>query len=143
VSAVLELYMQMMLIDGLFTPIRPGNLLVAPDGKVVLLDFGMVVEVPREMRWHLVSTVFAAIRRDTEGVIAGFESMGFVEPWADMAKIRELADMLMKLAGNDGAHRAARRPGHGDHVRFPDPATERNGVRRADRLADRRSGNAF
>ncbi|MCC6771139.1 MAG: AarF/ABC1/UbiB kinase family protein [Gemmatimonadaceae bacterium] len=99
VSAVLELYMQMMLIDGLFhADPHPGNLLVAPDGKVVLLDFGMVVEVPREMRWHLVSTVFAAIRRDTEGVIAGFESMGFVEPGADMAKIRELADMLMKLA---------------------------------------------
>lgn len=99
VSAVMELYLQMMLIDGLFhADPHPGNLLVAADGKVVLLDFGMVVNVPREMRWHLVTTVFAAIRRDTDGVIAGFESMGFVEPGADMSKVRELADTLMALA---------------------------------------------
>jgi len=99
VSAVMELYLQMMLIDGLFhADPHPGNLLVAPDGKVVLLDFGMVVDVPREMRWHLVTTVFAAIRRDTEGVIAGFESLGFVEPGADMTRIRQLADLLMSLA---------------------------------------------
>ena len=95
----MELYLQMMLIDGLFhADPHPGNLLFSPDGKVVLLDFGMVVDVPREMRWHLVTTVFAAIRRDTDGIIAGFERMGFVEPGADMGKIRELADALMKLA---------------------------------------------
>ena len=99
VSTVMELYLQMMLVDGLFhADPHPGNLLASPDGKVVLLDFGMVVDVPRELRWHLVTTVFAAIRRDTDGVIAGFESMGFVEPGADMAKIRELADTLMQLA---------------------------------------------
>lgn len=99
VSAVMELYLQMMLIDGLFhADPHPGNLLFAPDGKVVLLDFGMVVDVPREMRWHLVTTVFAAIRRDTEGVIAGFQSLGFVEPGADMRLVRELADTLMALA---------------------------------------------
>ena len=99
VSTVMELYLQMMLIDGLFhADPHPGNLLFSPDGKVVLLDFGMVVDVPRELRWHLVTTVFAAIRRDTDGVIAGFERMGFVEPGADMTKIRELADALMKLA---------------------------------------------
>ena len=99
VSTVMELYLQMMLIDGLFhADPHPGNLLVSPDGRVILLDFGMVVDVPREMRWHLVTTVFAAIRRDTEGVIAGFESLGFVEPGTDMVPIRELADTLMLLA---------------------------------------------
>lgn len=99
VTSVMELYLQMMLIDGLFhADPHPGNLLFSPDGKVVLLDFGMVVDVPRELRWHLVTTVFAAIRRDTDGVIAGFERMGFVEAGADMGKVRELADTLMKLA---------------------------------------------
>ncbi|MEO7963621.1 MAG: AarF/UbiB family protein [Gemmatimonadaceae bacterium] len=99
VSAVMELYLQMMLIDGLFhADPHPGNLLVSPDGKVILLDFGMVVDVPKEMRWHLVTTVFAAIRRDTDGIIGGFQSLGFVEDGADMSRIRELADILMSLA---------------------------------------------
>lgn len=99
VSNVMELYLQMMLIDGLFhADPHPGNLLVTPDGRVVLLDFGMVVDVPREMRWHLVTTVFAAIRRDVDGVIAGFESLGFVEAGTDMLQIRELATLLMNVA---------------------------------------------
>ncbi|MEO6444611.1 MAG: AarF/UbiB family protein [Gemmatimonadaceae bacterium] len=99
VSAVMELYLQMMLIDGLFhADPHPGNLLVSPTGQVILLDFGMVVDVPREMRWQLVTTVFAAIRRDTDGVIGGFQSLGFVEPGSDMSAIRTLADTLMTLA---------------------------------------------
>ncbi len=99
VSVVMELYLQMMLIDGLFhADPHPGNLLVSRDGKVILLDFGMVVDVPKEMRWHLVTTVFAAIRRDTDGVIAGFQSLGFVDDGADMGRVRELADLLMSLA---------------------------------------------
>jgi predicted unusual protein kinase regulating ubiquinone biosynthesis (AarF/ABC1/UbiB family) len=99
VSNVMELYLQMMLVDGLFhADPHPGNLLVTPDGRVVLLDFGMVVDVPREMRWHLVTTVFAAIRRDVDGVMAGFESLGFLEPGADVSQIRELAEMLMSIA---------------------------------------------
>ena len=100
VRTVMELYIQMMLIDGLFhADPHPGNLLVAPDGAIVLLDFGMVVPVPRETRWHLVSTVFAAIRQDTDGVLAGFRALGLVSPEAaDDAAFRELAGTLLALA---------------------------------------------
>jgi len=39
ISAVMELYIQMMLVDGLFhADPHPGNLLVAPDGTLVLLN---------------------------------------------------------------------------------------------------------
>ena len=55
VATVMELYIEMMLVDGLFhADPHPGNLLVAPDGRIILLDFGMVVPVPRETRWHLI-----------------------------------------------------------------------------------------
>jgi predicted unusual protein kinase regulating ubiquinone biosynthesis (AarF/ABC1/UbiB family) len=99
VSAVMELYLEMMLVHGFFhADPHPGNLLVAPNGRVVLLDFGMVVRVPREMRWHLVSTVFAAIRRDVDGVVAGFRALGIIEPGSDPVQIRELAVKLMAIA---------------------------------------------
>jgi predicted unusual protein kinase regulating ubiquinone biosynthesis (AarF/ABC1/UbiB family) len=99
VSSVMELYLQMMLVDGVFhADPHPGNLLVAPDGRVILLDFGMVVDVPRGMRWHLVTTVFAAIRRDVDGIIAGFQSLGLIVPGADMGEIRRLAGVLMGIA---------------------------------------------
>lgn len=99
VSTVMELYLKMMLVHGFFhADPHPGNLLVSVDGRVVILDFGMVVRVPRDMRWHLVSTVFAAIRRDVDGVVAGFRSLGVIEPEADPERIRALAVKLMTIA---------------------------------------------
>ena len=51
VATLVELYVQMMLVDGLFhADPHPGNLMVAADGRIVLLDFGMVVRVPLETR---------------------------------------------------------------------------------------------
>ena len=99
VSAVMELYIQMMLVDGLFhADPHPGNLLVAPDGRIILLDFGMVVPVPRETRWHLIQTVFAAIRKDVDGLVAGFDALGVIESGADPDELRELARALLDLA---------------------------------------------
>ena len=99
VATVMELYIQMMLVDGLFhADPHPGNLLVAPDGRIIVLDFGMVVPVPRETRWHLIQTVFASIRKDVDGVVAGFEALGVIEEDADPEVVRELVRTLLELA---------------------------------------------
>jgi hypothetical protein len=45
-----------------------------------------------------VTTIFAAIRRDAAGVVAGFESLGMIAPNADPTQVRGLADRLLTLA---------------------------------------------
>lgn len=103
VSGVMELYLKMMLVDGFFhADPHPGNVLVAPDGRIVILDFGMVIRVPRQMRADLVTTVFAAIRRDTDGILNGFRALGLLDPATTNDQLRGLADRLMLIAYDPG-----------------------------------------
>jgi len=96
---IMELYVKMMLVDGLFhADPHPGNILVDAEGRVVLLDFGMVVEVPPATRRALVGTVFSAIRKDIPGVVDGFYGLGLVEPGASRELIHTLADQLITMA---------------------------------------------
>src|SRR6185437_9345304 len=96
---VVEVYAQMMLIDGLFhADPHPGNLLVAPNGTLVLLDFGMVVRVERETRVRLIETILAAVRKDVDGVIAGFYELGVLDPEVDRGTVRYAARALMSIA---------------------------------------------
>jgi predicted unusual protein kinase regulating ubiquinone biosynthesis (AarF/ABC1/UbiB family) len=99
VSTVMELYVQMMLVDGFFhADPHPGNLLWGDDGKVVLLDFGLVVDVPRSTRLALVRTVFAAIRKDAPAVVDGFYALGVVQPGVDRHVIVRLVETLLGVA---------------------------------------------
>lgn len=96
VQTLVEVYVQMMLVDGLFhADPHPGNLMVTDDGRLVLLDFGMVVRVPQETRGVLTRTVLAAIRRDPDGVAAGFVALGLVIPGTADETVHRLAELLI------------------------------------------------
>jgi predicted unusual protein kinase regulating ubiquinone biosynthesis (AarF/ABC1/UbiB family) len=98
-AVLIELYVQMMLVDGLFhADPHPGNLLVTDDGRLVLLDFGMVVRVESETRLRLIRTVLAAVRKDPAGIIEGFGNLGLIAPSADPAEIQRLVDILLTTA---------------------------------------------
>lgn len=99
VRTVMELYVQMMLVDGFFhADPHPGNLLWGDDGRVVLLDFGLVVDVPQSTRLALVRTVFAAIKKDANAVVDGFYGLGIVQRDVDRRVIVRLVETLLGIA---------------------------------------------
>ena len=96
----MELYGRMMLVHGLFhADPHPGNVHVAADGRIILLDFGMVVRVPLALRRELVAAIFAAIRRDPDALGDSFDRLGLVATGADPQVIRHLAATLLSVAG--------------------------------------------
>jgi predicted unusual protein kinase regulating ubiquinone biosynthesis (AarF/ABC1/UbiB family) len=101
-TVLVELYLKMMLEDGVFhADPHAGNLLVDPAGRIVLLDFGMVLEVERETRRRLVQTVLAAARQDVDGVINGFYELGILDPDVDRGTVRDAAQSLMAIGLRD------------------------------------------
>ena len=98
-STIVEVYIRMMLVHGLFhADPHPGNLLVSPDGRIILLDFGMVVRVDADTRRRLLSTAMSAVQQDVDGVISGMYELGMLDPEVDRGTIRDAARALMNIA---------------------------------------------
>lgn len=101
-ALLVEVYIKMMFEDGVFhADPHAGNLLIDPQGRLVLLDFGMVLEVERETRRRLVQTILAAARQDVDGVINGFYELGILDPDVDRGTVRDAAQSLMAISLRD------------------------------------------
>ena len=76
---IVQVFCQQIFVDGVYhADPHPGNMLVGPDGELVLLDFGAVGELSREMREGIPEFLEAVIRRDTESIIKALRKMGFL-----------------------------------------------------------------
>lgn len=106
-TTLAEMYVKMMLEDGVFhADPHAGNLLVDAEGRLVLLDFGMVLQVERETRRRLVEAVLAAARQDVDGLINAFYELGILDPDVDRGTVRDAARSLMAITiRDDVSHR--------------------------------------
>ncbi|TVP76282.1 MAG: AarF/ABC1/UbiB kinase family protein [Gemmatimonadales bacterium] len=92
------LYLRMMLMDGfLHADPHPGNLLVSPEGDLVILDWGMALEVPRWTRDTILSIALATERDDLDGMINGMYRLGMISPEVPRGDVREAAIEVMRI----------------------------------------------
>ena len=90
------LYLRMMMVDGfIHADPHPGNILVQEDGTIVLLDWGMVEEVPRWIREQILNIALAVGREDLDGMINGMYQLGMISPDVSRGEIREAATEIM------------------------------------------------
>ena len=96
-----EAIFKMAFDDGFFhgDP-HPGNLILTPDGRLALLDFGMVGFMSRGDVEALSRLFIATIRRDADAALRGLEGLGVryaTEVRADL--VQELREFLHKYSG--------------------------------------------
>jgi len=97
-GAITTLYLRMMMVDGfLHADPHPGNILVQDDGQIVMLDWGMVVEVPRRTRETVLNVALAVGREDLDAIINGMYRLGMISPEVSRGEIREAATEILKI----------------------------------------------
>ena len=93
-----ELYLRMMMVQGfLHADPHPGNILVRKDGTIVLLDWGMVVQLNRSTRDGILRVAMAAGRDDLDGIINGMYELGMIDPEISRAEIRDAAAEILAI----------------------------------------------
>src|SRR5262245_436127 len=98
IQNLIEFYGDQLLIHGYFhADPHPGNLLIRPDARIVLLDYGMVLEITSEFRQDLVRVAIAGIRRDVDELIRLFYKLDVLEPDVSPSMVREAAQAIMSI----------------------------------------------
>ncbi len=93
-----EIYLRMLLVEGiLHADPHPGNILVDGDGRVVLLDWGMVVQLRPATRDQIIRVAMAAAREDVDGIINGMYELGMIDPDISRAEIRDAAVEILSI----------------------------------------------
>ncbi|MDD2510311.1 MAG: AarF/UbiB family protein [Syntrophomonas sp.] len=94
---LLEIYVEQVLVDGFFhADPHPGNLFVTSDGRILMVDYGMVGTVTVELRDQLLEMVFALVKRDYPSVVAYLKEIGFLRFDADNETVTRAVGLFIE-----------------------------------------------
>ncbi len=79
---------------------HPGNFVVTDDGKLGLLDFGMVGSLTDRQRDHFLEFVRSIGEKDSDAILDSWWAMGVTEPEAQRSGVVRDLDHLFHRVGN-------------------------------------------
>lgn len=93
---VIRLYLHMVMDLGVYhADPHPGNILVADDGTLVLLDYGMVGALDLAARRQIRRLFVAVSERNPSQLVASLNALGMVRPLANQSKLRRQVGYLL------------------------------------------------
>ena len=92
--------------DGFFhADLHPGNILVCEDGRVALVDFGIVGFLPESDRLAIAEILYAFLKRDYQQVAKIHKRIGYIPQDTDLYQFamscRAIAEPIIGLAIKD------------------------------------------
>jgi len=98
IENLIAFHADQLLIHGFFhADPHPGNILIRPDSRIVLLDYGMVLEITPELRQDLVRVVTAAVRSDVDELINMAYKLEMLEYDVSPSVVREAAQAIISI----------------------------------------------
>lgn len=92
----IHLYLHMVMEAGVFhADPHPGNILVNPDAKLVLLDYGMIGMLDQASRKQMRRLFVAVSKRNPMELQGSMEALGMVRPDGDRAQLRRQIQYLL------------------------------------------------
>jgi predicted unusual protein kinase regulating ubiquinone biosynthesis (AarF/ABC1/UbiB family) len=99
VEELFSAYLRMILVDGtLHADPHPGNVLLTEDGRLALIDFGMVATVPRRVQGKIVKLLLALSEGDGEEAALVLAEMGHPLAGYDAGRFRDDVSHLVSSA---------------------------------------------
>eukprot|EP00198_Chlamydomonas_reinhardtii_P007169 XP_001696505.1 predicted protein [Chlamydomonas reinhardtii] len=106
-NTLLNAYLIQLLDTGfLHADPHPGNLIRTPDGRICVLDFGLMTEVTPEQRIALVEYIAHLSTRDWGKLAVDLQTLGFIPPEVDTQEaglVEPLGRVMVQLVGGGGA----------------------------------------
>ncbi|TWT22233.1 ABC1 kinase family protein [Luteimonas wenzhouensis] len=99
---LLRAYLDQVFVHGdIHADPHPGNVLLCPDGRIALIDLGMVATIPPRQRERLLKLVFAAVDSRGEDVARELVALGTrLEDFDESACVREVSQVVARYSGS-------------------------------------------
>ena len=96
-------YLKQLLDTGFFhADPHPGNMIRTPDGRLAILDFGLMTQIDDGIKFGMIEAIAHLIHRDYEGIVEDFVTLDFIPDGVNLTPILPVLTRVFDQALDGG-----------------------------------------